>query len=470
MAGRPVVVLLAGAGAGWESPVLAAAQRRPDLVVLRRCVDVEDLLAATASGQADVAVVALDAVGLDLAAVDRLHRDGVAVVGVLPEGGALEQAREHAARIGLESVGLGDDVEGLIGAIVAAPGQRAARPTRAPHPTTGDAANRHRGEPDADRPADDQARPATTGRRVAEPRSAGSAPTADPTGDSTGDLTDDPFDDPTDAEASGRVLVVWGPAGAPGRTTTAVALSAAAAAAGRPTVLVDVDPYGGAVAQHLGVLEEVSGLLAASRLAAGGTLGVGVHGVVRGLGPGWSVVTGLPRPDRWSEVRPGTVTDLLEALRVVGDVVVDAGPGLEEDPYAELAGRAARDQTTLEALAVADEIVVVLGPDPVGLSRGARGLATLAEVTGGRPVRVVVNRMRTSLGWSERDILALVRGFPGVTEVHTVPDDRGAVDRALAAGRAVTDHDGAAARAFRAVAQELARREAVAVGQAANSR
>lgn len=443
MAGRPVVVLLAGGGAPWESPLLAAAQQRTDVVVLRRCVDVDDLLAATASGQADVAAVGLEAIGLDLPAADRLHRDGVAVVGVVPETGPVEHARDHAARIGLDAVALGDDIDALLAAIIAAPAARAARGVdRAARREAGPEATRHRGEPEPPGPPT-----ASPGRRIAVPVSASEA---------SAGLDPEPAG-PADPGRPGRVVAVWGPAGAPGRTTVAVALSAAAAAAGRPTVLVDVDPYGGTVAQHLGVLEEVSGLLASSRLAAGGTLVVGVHGVVRGLGPGWSVVTGLPRPDRWSEVRPGTVTELLEAVRVVGDVVVDTGPGLEDDPYAELAGRAARDQTTLEALAVADEIVAVLAPDPVGLTRAARGLATLAEVTGGRPVLAVVNRMRSSLGWPERDVVTLVRGLPGVTEVLTVPDDRGAVDRALAAGRPVTDQDGGVARGLRAVAEHLRR-------------
>ena len=36
--------------------------------------------------------------------------------------------------------------------------------------------------------------------------------------------------------------------------------------------LLDADPYGGAVGQHLAVLDEVSGLLAAARLANAGEL------------------------------------------------------------------------------------------------------------------------------------------------------------------------------------------------------
>jgi hypothetical protein len=49
-------------------------------------------------------------------------------------------------------------------------------------------------------------------------------------------------------------------------------------------------------------------------------------------------------------------------------------------------------------------------------------------------VHVVVNRMRSSLGWREREISTLLAGF-GAAPVHYLPDDQAALDRALAAGR-----------------------------------
>ena len=79
-----VVVLVVAAGAAWESPVLELVAARPGLVVLKRCVDVDDLLAAGSAGQADAALVALDAPGLDQAAVDLLHRHQVRVVARSP--------------------------------------------------------------------------------------------------------------------------------------------------------------------------------------------------------------------------------------------------------------------------------------------------------------------------------------------------------------------------------------------------
>jgi MinD-like ATPase involved in chromosome partitioning or flagellar assembly len=151
------------------------------------------------------------------------------------------------------------------------------------------------------------------------------------------------------------------------------------------------------------------------------------------------VVTGLPRPDRWVEVREGTVDTLLQLGRRQGDVVVDTGFCLEQDSAAEYAGRLGRNAMTLEAIGAADDLVVVGAADPVGLSRLARGLVELHEHTEGRPVQVVVNRMRASLGWSEADVAGMVAGFATVAGLHFLADDRASVDRALVAGRTLVE-------------------------------
>ena len=77
-----ICVLLLAAGEPWESPALADLEAHPGVVVLKRCVDVDDLLAAVTSGQADVAVVSLDAPGLDAASVSHLRRHAVRPVAV----------------------------------------------------------------------------------------------------------------------------------------------------------------------------------------------------------------------------------------------------------------------------------------------------------------------------------------------------------------------------------------------------
>jgi MinD-like ATPase involved in chromosome partitioning or flagellar assembly len=392
-----VVVLVVAAGAAWESPALALLGERSGIVVLKRCVDVDDLLAAASAGQAHVAVLGVDAPGLDQAAVEHLRSYAVRPVAIVPGGAALDAAALRATRIGIRSMVAEDELESLPDAVAA-----------------------------GEEPADTVVRPLDT-------------------------------DDVPSPPAAGRVVAVWGPGGAPGRTTVATALAAELARRGLRTMLVDADPYGGAVAQQLGILDEVSGLLSAARVTASGMLAERFGSVQRTVGPHLTVVTGLPRADRWTEIRSGVVEHLLEVAREQGQVVVDTGFSLEQDAATDVGSRPGRNQMTLGALEVADEVVVVGAADPVGLSRLARGLVELRDLTAGAPVRVVVNRMRPTLGWSEKDIAGMVKGFTRLTGLHFLPEDRPTVDKALVAGRTVVETGDSPLRvAVAAVADELA--------------
>jgi len=170
------------------------------------------------------------------------------------------------------------------------------------------------------------------------------------------------------------------------------------------------------------------------------------------------VVTGLPRPDRWTEVRPGTVEAVVEVARCRGHVVLDTGFSLEDDPATDYGSRPGRNQLTVDALTAADEVVAVGTADPVGLSRLARGLVELHEVVGRVPVRVVVNRMRPTLGWAERDVASMIAGFARPVGLHFLPEDRETVDRALVTGRTLTESapDSALVRALVELAEAIA--------------
>ena len=204
-----VAVLLAAGGEPWEASALRVMDNGRTVVV-KRCVDVHDLIASAGTGQADVAVVAGELGGLDADAVVRLLRHDVRCVAV---GGSAEALD----RIGVLELVPPDEIDRLPDAVSSA-------------------GTRH---------------------LVLDPES----------------------EDPPVASAqgtSGRVVAVHGPAGAPGRTTVAIGLAAVHAHGGSRALLVDADPYGGAVAQHLGVLDEVSGLLAAARLVNVGSLDAGL--------------------------------------------------------------------------------------------------------------------------------------------------------------------------------------------------
>ena len=202
-------------------------------------------------------------------------------------------------------------------------------------------------------------------------------------------------------------------------------------------MLVDADPYGGAVAQHLGVLDEVSGLLAAARLVNAGSLDLDAFARCRRVvSDRFEVLTGLPRADRWVEVRAGVLDTVLGRACEVGDVLVDTGFSLEDD--SDLGRTTARNQLTLETVAAADEVVVVGSAEPTGLARLARTLVELRDATDA-PLRVVVNRMRDSLGWKRRDIVGMVEGYVRPVGVHFLPEDRATTDKALVAGTSLAE-------------------------------
>ena len=198
------------------------------------------------------------------------------------------------------------------------------------------------------------------------------------------------------------------------------------------------------MAQHLGVLDEASGLLAAARSANAGRLDAErLAALALPVGDRLRVLTGLPRPDRWPEVRAAAFADLLDAggrgSRRTSSL--DTGFSLEPRPGGpvRLHGAAAQPDDPGGAGAAPTRCVVVGAADPVGLARLARGLVELRDVLPGVRPRVVVNRTRPSLGWSDREIRGMVEGFVTPVDVHFLPDDRPAADRALMAGRSLAE-------------------------------
>jgi MinD-like ATPase involved in chromosome partitioning or flagellar assembly len=276
---------------------------------------------------------------------------------------------------------------------------------------------------------------------------------------------------PVVAEAAGRVVVVWGPAGAPGRTTTAVGLAAEVAATGGTCLLVDADTYAGSVAQLLGLLDEVPGLATAARAADHGTLDVaGLSALAPQVTPGLRVLTGLASASRWPEVRPASFAAVLRAARgLTACTVVDTSASLEQDEelsYDTAAPR--RNGVTLQALQDADVVVAVGSADPVGLQRLVRGLQDLAGVLTSSPV-VVVNRVRASaVGPApERAVRRALARYAGVDDPVLVPDDGAVLDDAVLRGRTLPE--AAPSSPVRTAHARLAARVGIVRGDAARA-
>lgn len=242
----------------------------------------------------------------------------------------------------------------------------------------------------------------------------------------------------------GRVVAVWGPAGAPGRSSVALGIASEVAGAGATALLVDADPYGGVQAQSLAILDETPGLAGAVRRADQGDLDLaGLTERCLHVAPGLEVLTGVSRADRWPELRPDPLARVLTLARQLADlVVVDCGFSLEDDEelsYDTAAPR--RNAATLAALACADHLVVVGGAEPVGLLRLVRGLADLDTIRTPHRRTVVVNRLRESAVGRrpQATVAAALEQFAGLTGVRFIPDDRLAFDRAALQGRTLAE-------------------------------
>ena len=151
----------------------------------------------------------------------------------------------------------------------------------------------------------------------------------------------------------------------------------------------------------------------------------------------FEVLTGLPRPDRWVEARPGVLDAVLERAAEVGDVVVDTGFSLEDD--ADFGRPLSRNQLTLDAVAAAD-------------LRRRRGLgrAHRAGAPGPHAGRDPRQHARARSPWSSTGCAtrwagagatssAWSRATSGPSACTSCPRTAPTTDRALVAGKSVVE-------------------------------
>ncbi len=245
----------------------------------------------------------------------------------------------------------------------------------------------------------------------------------------------------------GTVIAVWGPAGAPGRTSMAICLAAELAAAGATVALADVDTHSGSIAPALGLLDEAPGFAAACRLAGAEALTeselerIGQR-YLSARGSFW-VLTGIGRPSRWPELSGERVTSAIAACRDWVDfTILDTGASLENDEEISsdlFAPR--RNGATIAALRAADEVVAVGAADPVGLSRFLRAHVDLLETIDIDRISVVMNKVRASaIGpGASGQVKQTLQRFGGITTPVIVPHDQTAFDAAILTGRTLVD-------------------------------
>lgn len=399
-AARETSVLLALTGL-VDEPHLVRAAASARLVIVRRCVDAVDLLGAAAADQDSPVILA--------SSLPRLSADVVArlgdrlVIGIA--GDAL--GRERLMRLGVDPV------------IDLAP---AAESTMQ---QVGDVCRAHR---------------VTARPRHVSPRVVLAAPGTPADAPSVQADVRAPVPAPGPRATHGRIWAVWGPPGAPGRTTVALGVAEALAERGRRVCLVDADTYAPSIALALGLVESTSGLASACRLAEAGTLtpaGLCLLTMAPGSTVGrrgeWCVLGGLQATSRWPDLRPAALERVWQVARSAFDVtVVDVGACLEHDDGPTAFARQ-RNAAALSALATADDVIAVADGSALG---AARLVAAWAQLPDPRPRTTLVrNRAaRNDAGWRA----AVASRIPTVSVVD-VPVDRRAIEQAWARGASLRE-------------------------------
>lgn len=343
-----------------------------DLVVVRRCADLAEMRAAAGAGVADLVVIDGSDPDLDRETVLALVGARVGVVLLAPRG---EESR--LTHLGAPAVVTRGRPDEAVRALV----RLANRAPEAPAP-----------------------------------------PPPPPTGPSGGSTT-------------GRIVTVWGTSGAPGRTTTAIEVARALAASG-PTVLVDADTTAPTLAHLLGLPTDVSVLAAMCRLASRGALdALEVAGAALPTPHGVGVLTGVSAPQRWREITPGALADVLGACReVAATTVVDVHAG-SLDPLASHPARGGRDEVLAAALRACDTALLLVRGDAVGLARCARSLLWWEELGLDTPLVPVVNRVAPR-GVGRRPATTVAQAMGVLVphrEIHIVPEDPQVPDAQLRA-------------------------------------
>ncbi|MCT1457692.1 hypothetical protein M3G48_10350 [Kocuria rhizophila] len=493
-----ISVVTLGSGT-WEL-VERLERLHGEVTVVRRCLELSELLACAHTGMAQLALVAEGAEDLTASLLDQLASSGLRVLVV--EGH--DDLRLFQLGVGsVPAAVTGSELsERILGAMQDPPRSHGRGELRDDAGAPGSEPPRHPGAADGSRAAWPDGEDARSGegrqgdvarargsRGHTEEADHGTGPVPPTAGDGVGGSAEDGgerelWHPEGDADAGAgddgvepRLVVVWGPAGAPGRTVVAINLAAEAALHGARVLLVDADTYAASVAASLGMLDEAAGLAQACRLADQGRLDADTlrrcATPVSVAGGSVAVLSGLTRHDRWPELRASALELVLERARQVWDlVVVDVSSPLEADEEIStdfLAPR--RNAGALSAVAAADTVIALGAADALGVPRLVKALPDLDDAAPGAAVLVVMNKLRpAATGRAARAAVteAWERFSPGHPIAHTLPWDPAVCDAALLAGAVLAETAPRSALRQEITALALAVRRGEAVSAAAS--
>lgn len=229
----------------------------------------------------------------------------------------------------------------------------------------------------------------------------------------------DPYEELTNGPVRGRLTAIAGASGGVGTTEIAIGLSAYLADQGTRTVLVDADDIGPSVAQrlNLGVHPNLRTALGIVHNRSGDLL----DSLMGTSGGGFEVLGGLANRRDWFELRPADLTEtVLELARRREQVIVNVSSRLEDLPAL---GGPARYGVTRSVLALADTIVLVAAPTPVGVARVIDWIAEAQTLIEATPLFVAFNAFQGG-AFKSAELDAELRHVYQPKGVIFIPHDR----------------------------------------------
>lgn len=229
----------------------------------------------------------------------------------------------------------------------------------------------------------------------------------------------DPLPDP-----KGLLIAVAGFGGSCGRTSAVKEIGWQLSKLATNTCLVDADTYGPSLDQELGFEPNQNGLLELCRSIERKNLDIQTHfDLLPSPTENLSLVAGLPRISRWTDLRVTTLRELWRKSKDSFDVVItDVGGVLEIDnSLLQENSLPRRHATSLTALEAADVTFICARADSVGIARLVRGYLEFHELFAHSEVHVLLWGI-TSDGHG-KDVRAAVSRHTGIESIFETTHD-----------------------------------------------
>jgi MinD-like ATPase involved in chromosome partitioning or flagellar assembly len=263
-----------------------------------------------------------------------------------------------------------------------------------------------------------------------------------------------------EVDPNGLLIAVAGFGGASGRTTAVKELGWQLSKSGAKTCMIDVDTYGPSLDQELGFEPSQNGLLELCRSIERKNSSIQTHfDLLPAVTENLSLIAGLPRVSRWTDLRVSTLRELWRKSKEAFDVVVtDVGAVLELDnSIVHETSLPRRHAASLTALESAQVTLICARADSVGIARLVRGYLEFHELFANSEVHVllwgVVNESQS------KDVRAAVSRHTGIESIFETAHDFQVMRDALQQNTFVSklESKNAIAKEFEAIASLIYR-------------